>query len=366
MGKKVRGWITEKDGKFYARMDYTDENGKHVQVKRTAYTKKEAKRILKKLISKKNQRLFKELVELYKKERAKPPVIIDGFKADGMKGYKRTLSLIKPIELYFGDCTLKSVTYEMLAAYKQHRFDTPVVSKNKKPKKRGHTGINRELEVIRAMLFMAVQKRWLKRNPYKDGKPLINKSAEKQRERIITPEEEEKLLFYCTKREKREHLYWFIILAVDSGMRPGEIAKMTVSDLDFEKKVIAVKSTNSKTEKFRLVPMSSRVKMNFEMLTATKKPNDLVFTVKNPKKSFRTVRKLAGLGDDVTLYTLRHTFASRILQEDLKLPLLSRILGHSSITMTYRYLNLNLESAQKAANLIDAYLERRETDKKPD
>jgi integrase len=51
-----------------------------------------------------------------------------------------------------------------------------------------------------------------------------------------------------------------IILALDSGMRRGEIFKLSWKDIDFDNGLIQVIGTNTKTERARLVPLSQRAK----------------------------------------------------------------------------------------------------------
>jgi site-specific recombinase XerD len=95
-------------------------------------------------------------------------------------------------------------------------------------------------------------------------------------------------------------------------------------------------------------------------------PNDLVFpsrkgTLRNAiSKSFmRTVNKL-GLNDGVTdnlnkvvFHTLRHTYASILVQDGLSLYQVSKLLGHSTITITERYAHLDPQNYKNSVKIIE-------------
>ncbi len=117
--------------------------------------------------------------------------------------------------------------------------------------------VHKELELLRRMFNVAVSNGWLMKNPFEMGDSLINPSDEKQRERILTKEEEEKLLAACFG--PRAHLRSIIVCALDTGMRRGEIFKLKWSDIDFENGIINIKAFNTKTLRERQVAMTSRL-----------------------------------------------------------------------------------------------------------
>jgi integrase len=73
----------------------------------------------------------------------------------------------------------------------------------------------------------------------------------------------------------------------------------------------------------------------------------------NVTKSFSTARRLAGLSD-VRFHDLRHTHASRLVAAHIPLSEVGRALGHTQPSTTYRYVNTNIETAQRIANVLDA------------
>src|SRR5262249_15825948 len=105
--------------------------------------------------------------------------------------------------------------------YKAKRLATKTVH----GQQRGIASVNRGLEILRKVLNVAVREGWLRINPFHQGDSLISKADEKRRQRILSYEEEERLLAVCTGRCK--HLRAIIIFEVDMGPRRGEALKLT-------------------------------------------------------------------------------------------------------------------------------------------
>src|SRR5262249_33734839 len=116
---------------------------------------------------------------------------------------------------------------------------------------------------------------------------------------------------------------------------------------------------NTKTMRERQVAMTER--LSHELLAiyqkSTMEPEALVFGIKdNVKKSFTSARKSAGLLD-VRFHDLRHTNATRLVSAHMPLWEVGRVLGHTQTNTTYRYVNANVETAQRAAAKLDAFNE---------
>jgi integrase len=205
------------------------------------------------------------------------------------------------------------------------------------------------------MFNVAQREGWILRNPFNTGDTLISKADERKRERILTREEEEKLLAACSG--VRAHLLPIVICALDTGMRQGEIFKLQWSDVDLDNRLINVRAFNTKTMRERQVAITGRLARELQALfdLSTKEPESLVFGVyDNVKKAFSTARRLAGL-PDVRFHDLRHTHATRLVSAHMPLSEVGRVLGHTQPITTYRYVNANVETAQRAAAILDAF-----------
>src|SRR5439155_8639989 len=80
--------------------------------------------------------------------------------------------------------------------------------------------------------------------------PLISIADERKRERILTRDEELRLLAACENRYQK-HLRPILICALDTGMRRGEIFGLKWSDVDFEERILTIRPFNTKTMKDR-------------------------------------------------------------------------------------------------------------------
>jgi integrase len=220
---------------------------------------------------------------------------------------------------------------------------------------RSIASVNRELALLRRMLNVAQSQGWILQNPFKAGDPLISIADEKQRERILTREEETRLLGACEGKAK--HLRSIIIAALDTGCRQGELLKLKWRDIDFESRTIVIQAFNTKTMRERNLALTTRLYVELQKLwqASDQNPDALVFGIQdNVKRSFQTVRKNAGL-PDLRFHDLRHTAATRLVSLHMPLPEVGRVLGHTQPQTTYRYMNLTIDTAKRAAQKFDAF-----------
>ncbi len=226
------------------------------------------------------------------------------------------------------------------------------------------------------MLNVGLRAGWLLRNPFITGEPLISPADERKRERILTREEERKLLAACNERtvtykarrggkvveitaqdKRREHLRAIIIAALDTGCRQGELLKLKWRDIDFETRSIVIQALNTKTLKERTVAMTTRLYLELESLwgKSTKALDGQVFGIAdNVKTAFTAARNQAGL-PDVRFHDLRHTAASRLVSAHIPLSEVGKILGHQQPQTTWRYVNADGETVRRAAAALEAF-----------
>lgn len=361
MAKTKTGSVIKKGKDWYARITFFDESGKRVERRRKAENKTHAKELCKEMLRELDdhgeqtldaaQMTFGELADYYAKTYLKEPVYVDGRKVAGMRSFydmKLKLNILKD---RFGKRKLRSITHGDIERFRALRFNTPT----KQGGQRTISTVNRELSLLRRVFNVAKRNRWVINNPFNDGGSLISPGDERHRERIVTREEEEKLLAACTGR--RAHLRPIIVCAIDTGMRRGEIFKLRWSDIDFENRIIIVQGLHTKTLRERVLVMTERLCSEFSALyeRSTKDRDSLVFGFSdNVKKSFNSARKIAGL-PDVRFHDLRHTHATRLVTAHIPLSEVGRVLGHTQANTTYRYVNANVETARRAAAALDAF-----------
>jgi len=227
---------------------------------------------------------------------------------------------------YFGKFSLKDITAEHIEAYRRKRLDT-VRFKNKK--KISPLTTNRELALLKVMFSKAVDYGYASSNPVKKVK-MISES-DSARERILTPAEERTLL-----EKAPQHFRPFLTIALNTGMRRGEILSLKWPQIDFGKRLVYVIKTKSSRNRF--VPMNDTLYQTLRSLKSEANGTEKVYPFKYVQGVFEKARVDAGL-NGLRLHDLRHTFATRLIQSGADPFTVQRILGHSTITMTMRYVH---------------------------
>jgi site-specific recombinase XerD len=169
------------------------------------------------------------------------------------------------------------------------------------------------------------------------------------------------LLQTVGERDLRE-LY---LCAVFTGMRLGELAALQWTDVDFVRKVLHVRNSGSfttKSKKNRIVPMNEQL---WRVLAVRKEGAscELVFhksgrqlTKDEVSKTFKRYVYKAGVNVQLHFHSLRHTFATWLVQEGVSLYEVQKLLGHSNISTTQVYSHLQPEHLHDTVNKITVTL----------
>ena len=365
MPRERDGSLWYYNGDLYGRITWVDSAGKRKQKYRKSIsgTKREARQHIKDMLDDLSEQgekgvvgaklTFRELAEYFKLHYAIPAEYDRaGIKKAGMRAYKDTRRKLATLTAHFGGTKIPDITYGDLAQFKARRLRTP--SARKGP--RSIASVHRELELLRRVLMIAVQHKWLRRNPFRDGDPLINKAEETARERIATKEEEERLLAACDEHHRRRHLRPFLICAFDTGFRAGEIYSLRVCDVDFDDNSVVAVSYKGKRRTERRFGMTTRLASEMRKLVEGKKPEDRVFAFNSVKRSFGTAKRLTGL-PDFRLHDTRHTATTRLISRGMSLSEAGKLMGHSQPATTWRYAHADHATRQRAAELLEQEIE---------
>ncbi len=211
--------------------------------------------------------------------------------------------------------------------------------------------INRELGCLRHMFNMAIKWKKAQVNPVRDVKFL---KEPKEKDRILTKEEEAKLLEAVRTGHKAKHLEPIIITALNTGMRKGEILNLKWSNVDFKTGHILVEET--KNGEIRRVPMNKKLT---ETLQSAKKlaKGEYVFSDNGEpygdvKTGCWTALKKTKI-EGFRFHDLRHTFGSRLVMAGVDIRTIQELMGHKDIKMTVRYSHPTPEHKKKAVKILD-------------
>lgn len=201
--------------------------------------------------------------------------------------------------------------------------------------------------------------------------------ARKKKIETLTRAEEKQLINYILDSEKQK--YCGIILSLLTGMRIGEICALKWSDIDLKKRQINVNKTlqriclknekskiqigNTKTSSgLRCIPISNFLYDFLVSIKPTSRDTYFLTNSTSPKEP-RNYRKIYGTLlkklkiKSTTFHALRHTFATRLIENKVDIKTISELLGHSSTNITISiYVHSEYSTKRKAVKSLDSLI----------
>ena len=331
-----------KRGKIRWYLDYREGNGKRIQkVVPLALTKEEAALVLREEVERalsreyglkrqKERIRFKDFADEYLENYAKVNKSKKSWKTDGY--------YLKGMKDFFGDLYFDEINSLDIEKYKSERLKQGV----------SQSTVNRCLAILRKMFNLASEWEYLTNNQELRIKFFSEKDNLK--ERILTKGEQDRLL-----EASSERLRSILIIALNTGMRLGEILSLRWNQIDLINRKIRVERTKSK--KIRIISINSPLFNELSKLNKSAKSEHLFLNrgtgrpLTTVKKAFKTACRRAGISD-LRFHDLRHTFATRLVERGVDLITVKELLGHSSVTITERYTHSFHEQKKKAVDLL--------------
>jgi integrase len=185
---------------------------------------------------------------------------------------------------------------------------------------------------------------------------ILEKPRVGRRDRIPTPTETEQIL------AKTSPAFQLIYSALrQCGARPGELCRATITDVDRANRVITLKEhkTARKTGQARRIPIGRRLGEFLDQAIGNRpegpvflSPSGRAWRVGNLSRTYSRLRDQAGLPKDLVLYLARHECGTKICREK-GIEFARRLLGHTNITTTQRYMHLDESELADAQDLIE-------------
>jgi integrase len=294
---------------------------------------------------------FQKLASIYEEKKLTAPIYRGDTKISGLRSYKDVRRRLNRLVDYFGPRRLKSITHADIERYKGERLS----AQSRLGSEMSVANINRELAIIRAALNFAKRQGWITRNPFEAGETLISTADEVKRERILSFDEEEKLLLACIG--PRAHIRPILITALDTAMRRGELLRLKWVDIDLNTGFITVRAQNSKTAKSRTIGITQRSREELTKLYEQAPEDDdvLVFGIEdNFYKAFDAVCRNAGI-EGFRFHDCRHTAITRMIQAGMPPMEVMKISGHTQFQTFARYVNTDGQAAKRGALALDQW-----------
>jgi len=241
-----------------------------------------------------------------------------------------------------GDLTLTRYRPMMIEEYKIKRITEVSAVK-----------VNIEFRNLKAAFNHAVNWGLLTENPFRKCKQL---RVPQKRPAYLTKEDFQLIMSVIDKDWYRE----IIRFALSTMMRLGEIVNLKWSSVDLQKRLIYIENGDTfrtKTLKSRVIPMDE---LTYLALTHRKQLSEYVFTWPDGRPfakgwvshTFKVYCRKAGIGDEIHFHSLRHTGATWLVQNNVPLFNVQRLLGHSKIEVTEIYSHLEVEHLRKPLETI--------------
>jgi integrase len=261
------------------------------------------------------------------------------------------LDRLKVLLPYFGESPIGRISKPLVREFRRDRH---------KEKQLSETTLNRDVEVLRHLLYWAVDEEFLTTNPL--ARIHLPKQRRKPRP-IMNLAEEAKLLAAASP-----HLRQIAIAALDTGMRRGELLTQRWEHIDFNRRVLCVTHSKTPGGEAREIPLTARLT---ELLLSARKPEGLVFTFKGRpihriKTAWKATIRRAGIRYS-RFHDLRHTFNTRLMESGVLQDVRKALMGHSSgDEVNSLYTHVELPVKREAIRKLEAWVEAERQNLKPD
>lgn len=173
---------------------------------------------------------------------------------------------------------------------------------------------------------------------------------------ILSPEEVARFLGAVRNHKCRAGL----VTVYAAGLRVSEAVALCVADIDSRRMVIHVRQ--GKGSKDRYVMLSEQLLTVLRDYWRAERPTDWLFpgpdpskplTVRALQRACRDAARIAGIDTKVTVHTLRHCFATHLLEQGVNLRVIQDLLGHRHLNSTSRYARVALDTIRQVQSPLD-------------
>lgn len=176
----------------------------------------------------------------------------------------------------------------------------------------------------------------------------------------VMSKKEVKAVFHNIKNEK--HLA-MITTIYALGLRSGELIGLRINDISGERKTIHIH--NAKGNKDRILPLPAKLHTLLQDYFRKYNPVEFLFngqsngaySAESLRKVFKTACAKAGFSKKFTLHTLRHSYATHLLESGTDVRIIQQLLGHNSIKTTMIYTHVSNKSILQVKSPLESLYE---------
>lgn len=183
---------------------------------------------------------------------------------------------------------------------------------------------------------------------------------EKKIPAVLSKEEVKKLLASVTN--KKSNLMVSLLYAC--GFRVSELTNLKIEDLDFNEKIGHARQAKGKKDRIFNIPDFLLSQLQEQVENQKKSSSEFLFSgpkgklsSRNIQKIVRTATKKAEINKQVHPHTLRHSFATHLLEAGTDIRMIQELLGHADLSTTQIYTHISTEELKKIKSPIDNLME---------
>jgi integrase len=256
---------------------------------------------------------------------------------------KSIKSFFNNLTNYFGNYALIELNKDKLSDYSQERL-----------KQVSAYVVKREFAYLSVVINYALGKKYLCENPIKG----IKKIKLPEKLPLFFSETEFQILLNATESKDLKDLF---IFGINTGLREMELITLRWSQIDFKNRLVILDNRNhlTKSKKIRNVPLNLK---GLQVVTERQinEKSEFVFTYNGePIKQhfishkFKKIIIKSGLNHKLNVHSLRHTFASWLVQSGVSIYSVQKLLGHSDLRITSIYSHLRSEDLMDSVNKLN-------------
>ena len=188
-----------------------------------------------------------------------------------------------------------------------------------------------------------------------DGVSLPMPHKDKKLPQVLSEEEVLKLIV-ATRNLKHRAI---LSLLYAAGLRIGELLALKLADIDIERRQLFVRQAKGRKDRYVFLAKSYVPLMNNYLATYKPKqwfvegPDGGPYSSSSVRNMLRKSCKRAGIHKEVTPHTLRHSFATHLLEQGVDVRYIQELLGHSRPETTMIYTHITRQDLQKIESPLD-------------
>ena len=173
---------------------------------------------------------------------------------------------------------------------------------------------------------------------------------------VLSQEEVSRILSSVTNLKHR----LILMLMYSAGLRVGEVVKLKIEDIDAKRKLIRIRGGKGRKDRYTI--LSEIVLKTFKEYVGKYRPEkwlfpgqrkDMHISTRTVQAIFERARNKAGIKKDATVHSLRHSFATHLLESGVDLRYIQELLGHKSSKTTEIYTHVSTKNLSKIKSPLD-------------